>query len=145
MGWAVGYDETWKRDIGYGVPAYCDHPGCNAKIDRGLSHVCCEQQPYGGEHGCGLYFCGKHLGFYCEATDELEDAFGPCCERCAKGPGNPFPPTPEHPEWMEHKLHDPSWEPWRKEHPKETSAIRKVMAMCEAGYDAKYYPMGEPK
>ncbi len=40
MSWAVGFDETWQRDIGYGVPAYCDHPGCMAEIDRGLSYVC---------------------------------------------------------------------------------------------------------
>ena len=26
MSWAVGYDENWKRDVGYGVPSYCDHP-----------------------------------------------------------------------------------------------------------------------
>lgn len=54
MGWSIGYDERWKRDIGYGVPATCDHPGCEEKIDRGLSCVCANQQPYGGEHGCGL-------------------------------------------------------------------------------------------
>lgn len=27
MGWSIGYDDKWFRDIGYGVPAYCDHPG----------------------------------------------------------------------------------------------------------------------
>ncbi len=37
MGWSIGYDDNWKRDIGYGVRATCDHPACNAKIDRGLS------------------------------------------------------------------------------------------------------------
>jgi hypothetical protein len=59
MGWSIGWDGTWKRDIGYGVPAYCDHPECSAEIDRGLSYVC-GGDPYGGEHGCGLFFCGKH-------------------------------------------------------------------------------------
>jgi hypothetical protein len=54
MGWAVGYDENWKRYIGYGVPAYCDHPKCNKEIDRGLSYVC-GGEPYGGNDGCGLY------------------------------------------------------------------------------------------
>ena len=29
MGWAIGYDSNWGRDIGYGVIAYCDHPDCN--------------------------------------------------------------------------------------------------------------------
>lgn len=28
MGWSVGYDDNWKRDIGYGVPALCDYPDC---------------------------------------------------------------------------------------------------------------------
>jgi hypothetical protein len=40
MGWSIGYDENWKRDIGYGVPAVCDHPKCNKIINRGLSYVC---------------------------------------------------------------------------------------------------------
>ena len=35
MGWSLGYDGRWKRDIGYGVPAVCDFPGCNEEIDRG--------------------------------------------------------------------------------------------------------------
>src|SRR4051812_7048849 len=26
MGWSIGYDSNWQRDIGYGVPAFCDHP-----------------------------------------------------------------------------------------------------------------------
>ena len=36
MSWSIGYDDNWDRDIGYGVPAYCDHPGCNEEIDRGF-------------------------------------------------------------------------------------------------------------
>ena len=63
MSWALGYDSQWMRDIGYGLPAYCDHPGCMAEIDRGLAYVC-GSEPYGGEHGCGLYFCDKHLRFH---------------------------------------------------------------------------------
>ncbi|HEV7521417.1 MAG TPA: hypothetical protein VGP89_09990, partial [Candidatus Angelobacter sp.] len=62
MGWSLGFDSNWQRDIGYGVPAYCDHPKCNKKIDRGLSYVC-GGEPYGGELGCGLYFCSEHLGW----------------------------------------------------------------------------------
>lgn len=61
MSWAVGYDAKWHRDIGYGVPATCDYPGCAAEIDRGLGYVCAGE-PYGGEHGCGLYFCDAHGG-----------------------------------------------------------------------------------
>jgi len=50
MGWSIGFDSSWNRDIGYGVPAYCDHPKCSKKIDRGLSYVC-GGEPYGGGGG----------------------------------------------------------------------------------------------
>ena len=60
MGWSIGFDSNWNRDIGYGVPAVCDHPKCNAEIHRGLAYVC-GGQPYGGEKGCGLFFCYEHL------------------------------------------------------------------------------------
>lgn len=100
MGWSLGYDRRWKRDIGYGVPAWCDYPGCMEKIDRGLAHVC-GGEPYGGENGCGLYFCEEHHGFF--------------CERCLRNQ-QPFTPKPEHPEWLKFKATDPSWAEWRKEH-----------------------------
>lgn len=106
MGWSLGFDSNWQRDIGYGVPAYCDHPKCNKKIDRGLSYVC-GGEPYGGDDGCGLYFCSEHLsGFH-------GDHF--VCPRCAA-----FKPPykrikPDHPEWIEFKMTDPSWADWRKE------------------------------
>jgi len=94
MGWSIGYDGKWKRDIGYGVPSLCDFPGCGEKIDRGLAHVC-GGEPYGGEMGCGLYFCSKHL---------LLSANNPqVCERCLNHK-EPFPPTPDVPEWTKHKL-----------------------------------------
>lgn len=101
MGWAVGYDTTWNRDIGYGVPAYCDHPDCNEEINRGLGYVC-GGQPYGGDLGCGLYFCGEHL-----MADSL-------CERCSEeDEPHPFEPKPDHPDWVNHKATDPSWAEWR--------------------------------
>lgn len=102
MGWSIGYDTNWDRDIGYGVPAYCDHPQCNAEIHRGLAYVC-GGEPYGGDLGCGLYFCGEHL-----KTNH------PLCSRCAARK-EPFDPKPEHPTWLHHKATDPSWEEWRKE------------------------------
>ena len=108
MSWSIGYDDKWKRDIGYGVPAYCDHPECWAEINRGISYVCGEQ-PYGGDRGCGLYFCERHLNSH-ERLPRL-------CERCSPRIRKPFGPTIEHPEWIDHKMTDPSWQEWRDENP----------------------------
>lgn len=125
MGWGLGYDEDWKRDIGYLVPAYCDHPGCMKKIDRGLSHVC-GGEPYGGSHGCGLYFCNEHLSLHemmdqpdGEDQNQVHDSeTAEVCERCASTEYQPpFDPTPEHPEWIDWKLSHPSWAKWREENP----------------------------
>jgi len=106
MGWAIGWDSNWNRDIGYGVPAYCDHPGCGKTIDRGLSYVC-GGEPYGGNRGCGLYFCWNHLNTY-QRLPQL-------CARCAPRKRKSFTPTKDHPDWIKHKMTDPSWEEWRKE------------------------------
>lgn len=116
MGWSLGYDSNWQRDIGYGVPALCDHPQCSAEIDRGLAHVC-GNEPYGGEDGCGLYFCGTHQ-------------VGPrqLCERCVMGQ-RPFPAKPDHATWMRHKLSDPSWAQWRAENPDDATAL--ALALLE--------------
>lgn len=106
MGWAVGFDTRWNRDIGYGVPATCDHPGCGKEIDRGLAYVC-GGEPYGGDQGCGLYFCGAHLAFACDDPGPQR------CERCLDEEP-PFEPTPNAKEWTDHKATDPSWEEWRQ-------------------------------
>lgn len=113
MGWSIGYDTTWKRDIGYGVPSTCDHPGCGKKIDRGLAYVC-GGEPYGGDSGCGLYFCGKHL--HLSSSGPLR------CKRCVQDKP-PFEPTPDRPEWIHHKLTDESWQQWRAENPEEVAAL----------------------
>ncbi len=110
MGWSIGYDSSWQRDIGYGVPAYCDAPGCNAEIDRGLSYVC-GGEPYGGEDGCGLYFCYEHGG-----GNSL-------CARCMDK-REPFKPKPDHPDWIHHKLTDESWARWRAENPEEVARMK---------------------
>lgn len=107
MSWAIGYDSNWNRDIGYGVPSICDHPNCNKEIDRGLGYVC-GNDPYGGDDGCGLFFCDKHKGA------EL-------CERCEKTL-EPFTPKPDTKEWIHHKLTHPSWAEWRKENPEFVKA-----------------------
>jgi len=118
MGWNIGYDNRWKRDIGYGVPAYCDHPYCDEEIDRGIAYVC-GGDLYGGVGGCGLFFCSKHI------------VDGECCERCAKEK-DPFRPKPDHPKWMNWKLSDESWEVWRQENPEAVKAMRAAIAMSAA-------------
>ena len=109
MSWAIGWDKHWERDIGYGVPAYCDHPHCNAVINRGLSYVC-GNAPYGGDRGCGLYFCSDHL--------LLNDRAQHLCDRCYPRRRKPFPKKPDHPDWIRHKATDPSWAQWRAEQEK---------------------------
>lgn len=122
MGWSVGYDFTWKRDIGYGVPATCDFPGCGEEIDRGLGYVC-GAQPWGGERGCGLFFCGKH-------------GAGPkqLCPRCLhRRSKNPFTPTPDLAIWLDHKLTDETWGLWRADNPEEVARITALLVAmpCE--------------
>ena len=101
MSWAIGWDENWNRDVGYGVPAWCDC-GCGKEIDRGLSYVC-GGEPFGGERGCGLYFDPEHL----VGRHQL-------CPRC-RARRKPFTPTPDHLKWLHHKMTHESWADWRKE------------------------------
>jgi len=118
MSWSIGFDDRWSRWIGYGVPAYCDYPRCGAEIDRGLSFVC-GGEPFGGDDGCGLFFCEQHLQFH-TFRNGVSGAF---CSRCCRGK-DPFTPKPEHPKWIRHLLTDPSWEAWRLEHPKEVVSLK---------------------
>lgn len=122
MGWSLGYDSTWYRDIGYGVPAFCDHPGCKKKIDRGLSYVC-GGEPEGGNHGCGLHFCESHL-FISHGKPQQ-------CERCSEATHDDvvtFQPKPDHPQWMRHKLRHASWQQWRDENPDKVAELRAALA-----------------
>lgn len=119
MGWSIGFDSTWNRDIGYGVPAVCDHPKCNEAIDRGLDYVCFGQQPYGG-NGCGLYFCDKH-----------HDGDGKC-SRC-RNRKPPFNAKPDAPEWMRWKIRDMSWREWREENPEAVAQIRTALRKLDTG------------
>lgn len=116
MGWAIGYDEQRQRDIGYGVPAICDHPDCGCGIDRGLSFIC-GGMPSGGEvFGCGLFFCENHRT-YCD-----DSASRQTCERCCAGKP-PYPPSADTAEWVQHKLTDPSWVEWRDAYPAKVEAL----------------------
>lgn len=120
MSWSIGYDSNWDRDIGYGVPAQCDHPECGEEIDRGLAYVC-GGDPYGGERGCGLYFCNKHMG-YVNRTARMDAS--QLCDRCYPRIRKPFQPKPDLPEWIEHKLMDESWTIWRAENPAKVETMR---------------------
>ena len=123
MGWSIGYDENWKRDIGYGVPATCDHPKCGKEIHRGLSYVC-GGYPYGGEHGCGLFFCSEHKRF---ASDRRPVEL---CKRCMQSLA-PYKPSPDHPDWINWKLTDESWQRWRDENPEEVAQLRNTVRVSE--------------
>lgn len=112
MSWSIGYDQLRKRDVGYGVPAYCDAPGCREEINRGLSYVC-GNEPHGGAKGCGLYFCEKHQHGYDQR-----------CPRCAKYKSPYVKWSPDHPRWVLHKLTDESWQRWRDENPDEVESIK---------------------
>jgi hypothetical protein len=115
MGWSLGYDDNWKRDIGYGVPAHCDHPGCSAEIDRGLGYVC-GGEPYGGEHGCGLFVCSEHTYGNSKCWQ--------LCRHCADRRRKKLAPSDDHPDWMRWKLTDESWQRWRDENPGEVAKLR---------------------
>ena len=111
MSWSIGFDANWQRDIGYGVPAECDHPQCREQIDRGLDYVC-GGEPYGGERGCGLYFCHAH-------QDGL-------CSRC-RHRKRPFAAKPDVAEWIRHKLTHESWQGWRDENVAEVAALTAML------------------
>lgn len=81
MGWGNCGTDSKGRPIGYCHAARCDHPGCWAKIDRGLSYAC------GGMHGAGEhvgddlfndwtcegYFCESHLRWPCLEHEDGAD------------------------------------------------------------------------
>jgi hypothetical protein len=125
MGWSIGYDSNWDRDIGYGVPATCDHPGCGKEIDRGLAYLCGGPRPnYGAPHGCGLFFCSDHKQIVRVDPADEDGEWADLCERCQAEEQDPFQPTPDVPRWIRHKLTDESWQRWRDEYPKEVAKLR---------------------
>lgn len=102
MGYAV-YEDRDARDrgverwAGYGVPGVCDIPGCDESLPlgRGMGSKC--------EAGCGMYFCGQHLGASCTHDGIL--------------------PKPDTSEWVNHILTDETWEEWRMENPRLVAAL----------------------
>ena len=99
MGWSIGYCSRWQRDIGYGVPAYCDHPGCGKEIDRGLGYRSQDE-----DCGCGKFYCREHRYGTADHTHEP-------------------PPARHHPRWREHVLSHRSWAQWRAQNPEQVAAL----------------------
>lgn len=129
MSWAVGEDPNRHRHIGYGVPATCDHNGCGAQIDRGLSYAC------GGgvvsdQDNCGLFFCSDHLHYALDGATRY-----PVCERCLEGLP-PFEPSPDTAEWISHVLLHQSWSRWRDENPEWTQQMLDQQRSATRGDDA---------
>lgn len=61
MGWGhCGKNSLTGKEMGYAIEGVCSEKGCKEKIDHGLSYVCGGMHE-GGEHGCGDYFCERHL------------------------------------------------------------------------------------
>lgn len=79
MGWSDCGTDSTGRPIGYAHAATCDHPGCGAKIDRGLSYVCGEMHG-SDEYSCDKYFCEDHKANY--VGDEHTNTS--VCDQCAK-------------------------------------------------------------
>ena len=103
--------------------------GSGKEIDRGLDYVC-GSEPYGGEHGCGLYFCGGHRRY------GDQDDCPRLCERCLAG-ADPFEPTPDVAEWIGHKLTDESWAQWRSENPDEVAAMTSSSAALASAHEGQ--------
>lgn len=140
----MGY-EVFEQDIqghfrfaGYGVVAYCDHPQCNAVIDRGMDYACCG----------GIHFDGSCGGFYCIEhetpvmhEDELEDLDEEETQHILSSYGLTEVPTfdeygiaklcnhppiefKEHPDWIKHISTDKTWSKFRKEKPEQFKALQ---------------------
>lgn len=137
MGWSIGNGQG-GRDIGYGVPAICDHPDCDERIDRGISYCC---GGYVGEDGCGLYFCGKHLSSGVRNDGENDDDWTSheVCEICKHNWElgedadyelfkSTFDPKPDIDYWVWWKLRDESWAKWREDNKEEVEKLRKEHA-----------------
>ena len=77
MGWADCGTDSEGRPIGYAHEAVCDHPGCNAEIDRGLG-CCCGNMHGEDVYECEKYFCDDHR--YCITTPDCE--YMRICQAC---------------------------------------------------------------
>lgn len=80
MGWAFCGANRHGQEIGYGVEATCDEPGCDAAIDRGLGYLCGSM--HDDSETCARYYCAAHQVCVqrcarCVDADEDEDEVTP--------------------------------------------------------------------
>lgn len=126
MGYAIY--KVGPRWGGYGVPAICEHPGCENKIDRGMSYAC-GGEPF-SEYGCDRYFCVEHKRYIdiedIPNIDHEGDECAELCERCRKGE-SPFDYKPESKTWLKHIVKHWSWKEWREKHPEELEKIKQEL------------------
>lgn len=140
MGYSVYFSDKNNRWQGYGVPAYCDHPGCKNEIDRGMGYVCCDNQDHTAS--CGGFYCEEHkylliyqddlenmsdeelkqLGIDSREEQARDEDDGIIC--CAHKPIE----FKELPSWLKHVLTDDSWEEWRNEEPE---SVKKYQALLD--------------
>jgi hypothetical protein len=82
------YTNHAGRECGYGIMATCDHPGCDAVIDRGYDYLCGQPDHIGtgGGVGCLGYFCQKHRGFVGEIKDSEDRECVSLCDACKADP-----------------------------------------------------------
>jgi len=86
MGWSYGIDESRPKgdqEIGYSIAAKCDYPGCKEDIDRGLAFVCGGEH-YGGDDGCGGFFCSEHRSHVIVETPRAEYFSADLCQECGE-------------------------------------------------------------
>lgn len=144
MGYAVY--ELNGRWQGYGVPAFCDHPGCFTEIDRGMAYACCED-PNHTEH-CGGFFCAEHRENYIY-EDELEDMDDDELEelkldrddqaqgddgiiRCRHSKVE----KKEHPRWLKHIETDETWKEWRTQNKEQFHQMKALVKEPEGASDS---------
>ena len=58
MGYGFCGKDDHGREFGYLVISTCDHPDCDAEIDRGMGFACGED--HFKDHSCRGYYCADH-------------------------------------------------------------------------------------
>jgi len=112
----MGYAVYWAngRWQGYGVPAYCDYPGCKEEIIRGIGH------------SIDYVEIGSGMGYAHDEEENYPNVF--CCSEHQDQELNSFmPEKKEHPKWLNHILTDDSWKQWREKEPEMVLKYKKML------------------